>query len=87
MENYQQVDAYTNYRNKTLSSGDWALYIFLSTIPIIGLILLLVWALGDGNIHRRNWARGMFLIWIVAIGLIFFSVMFFGLGAAFLGDN
>lgn len=69
-----------DYRQKTLSSMDWALYIFISTIPVIGFIALLVWALGDGNVHRKNWARGMFLIYLIGAILIFALVVLFGAG-------
>lgn len=70
----------SDYRQKALSSMDWALYIFISTIPVIGCIALLIWALGDGNIHRKNWARGMFLIYNIGAVLIFALVVLFGAG-------
>lgn len=69
-----------------ISSLRWALYIFLSGIPLVGLILLIVWALGDGNIHRKNWARGMFIIYLIGIAIVIFSFMFLGLGGLFLSS-
>lgn len=58
-----------------LNFKEWALNIFLASLPIIGIILLLVWAFSDsGNIHRRAWAKGMLLI--ALIGLIFTFLMF-----------
>ncbi|MBS1572544.1 MAG: hypothetical protein JST62_09145 [Bacteroidetes bacterium] len=87
METQNLPDYNANYRLKTLTSGDWALNIFLASIPIVGFILLIVWALGDGNIHRRNWARGMFLIYIIIFAISIVLLVFFGLGALILGDN
>jgi hypothetical protein len=48
---------------------------------------LLVWALGDGNIHRKNWARGMFLIWILVIAFTVFAVVFFGFAGVLLNEQ
>ena len=63
---------------KPIKPVRWALYAFLASIPLIGLILLLVWSFGDGErIEKRNWARGRLLlmlifcaVWIVCITLL-----------------
>lgn len=69
------------------SVKDWAIRIFLASIPLVGLILLLVWAFGnDGNQERSNWAKGNLLITVIMIalwlliiipifGMAFFSAM------------
>jgi hypothetical protein len=49
---------------KPVSTGDWVLTFFLVSIPLIGLILLCVWAFGGGlNESKSNWAKAT-LIWI-----------------------
>lgn len=58
-----------------LTYKQWALNIFLAGLPLIGIILLLVWGLGnDGNIHRKSWAKGMLLIYVIVtlLGILFF---------------
>ncbi len=66
-------------KQRTLSPTDWALNIFLASIPFVGLILLLVWAFGDsGNQQRQNWAKGRLII--VLIGLILAFLFFFVFG-------
>ena len=64
-----------------MSYRDWALTIFLASLPLIGFILVLVWAFGsDTNIHKKNWAKGKLLIMIIAIILgIMFLFLFGGL--------
>lgn len=52
------------------SVKDWAIRIFLASLPLVGLILLLVWAFGnDGNKERSNWAKGNLLIAVIMIAL------------------
>ncbi|WGK65428.1 hypothetical protein [Croceiramulus getboli] len=62
---------------------DWALNIFLASLPLIGFILLLVWAFGDdSNPTRKEWAKGyLFIFLIYLIIIILFMVLFGGLAA------
>lgn len=68
-----------------LNFKQYALYIFLASIPFIGFILLLVWAFGaEGNIHRKEWAKGMLLIMVIFLGIgIVLSVLGAGMLAGF----
>ncbi len=55
--------------NRPLDAKEWALTIFISSLPLIGIIMLLVWAFSeDANIHKKNWAKGTLILW--AIGFI-----------------
>ena len=36
----------------------------LFSIPVIGLIFLIVFSFSDANINRRNFARSYFIIWL-----------------------
>lgn len=47
------------------TTGEWVLNLFLVAIPILGLILLFVWAFGSGTApSKKNWARAN-LVWIL----------------------
>jgi hypothetical protein len=62
-----------------LSPKEWALTIFITSLPLIGLILLLVWAFSDDtNIHKKNWAKGTLLIMLIGIILVFGFLFLFG---------
>ena len=65
--------------NRTLSPTDWALTIFISSLPLIGIIMLLIWAFGnDGNIHKKNWAKGTLILFLIAIIIGFAFLFLFG---------
>lgn len=72
-----------------LNFKQWALYIFLSSLPLVGLILLLVWAFSaDGNVHRKEWAKGMLLIAVIGLILTIIFFLIFGIGLfAILGSQ
>ncbi|MGK0487938.1 MAG: putative membrane protein YqjE [Candidatus Endobugula sp.] len=56
--------------NQEVSIGQWALTIFLTAIPMVGLILLIVWAVNsDTPKSKSNWAKAMLIFYV--IGAVF----------------
>ena len=65
--------------NRTLDYKEWALTIFISGLPIVGLIMLLVWAFsGDTNIHKKNWAKGYLLLMLIGFIIAMAFLFLFG---------
>lgn len=65
--------------NQPLDPKEWALTIFISSLPLIGIIMLFVWAFSDGsNIHKKNWAKGTLILWIIAFIIAFAFLFLFG---------
>jgi hypothetical protein len=67
------------YQNKpVLSVGDWFVTILITAIPLVGLIMLFVWAFGSGtNPNKANWAKAQ-LIWMliaIVISIFIFGVL------------
>lgn len=63
-----------------LSAWAYVGYSILYSIPVIGLIFLIVFSISDKNINRRNFSRSYFLIAILAI-VIIAALTVTGLGA------
>jgi len=69
----KSVSTVSNDKKGNLTIGEWMLMMFLVSIPIVGLVMLLVWAF-ESNPHpiKSNWAKAN-LIW----GLIMMLFSFF----------
>jgi len=79
----QSTSGYTHYAqpasapsvgNEPLSVGQYVGMMLLSGLPLVGLILLLIWAFGsEANINKRNYARAVLIIALIAIavGVVF----------------
>jgi hypothetical protein len=68
----------TEYKPVTL--GDWMLTILLTAIPIVGFVMLFVWAFSEStHPSKANWAKAT-LIWfaIVIVLYIFFFIIILG---------
>lgn len=59
-----------------VSVGSWMGMMFVTAIPIIGLIMILVWAIAGDNDSRKNYFRAI-LSWAVILVVL-------GVGAVFL---
>lgn len=60
-----------------LTIGDWMITILITAIPLVGFIMLFVWAFGGGtHPSKKTWAQAS-LIW-VAIGIVL-MILFWGI--------
>lgn len=61
--------------------GDWVVTLIIMIIPLVNLIMLFVWAFGDGtNPSKANWAKASLILILISIVL---SVILFGAIAGF----
>ena len=61
---------------KPLSSWSYVGYGILFSIPVIGLICLIVFSLNESNINRRNYARSFWCALLIVV-LLFIAVYVF----------
>ncbi len=87
----ENTNATTNYQNSyappvqpAVTVGDWLLTLLTTAIPIVGIIMLFVWAFSGGNnVSKANWAKAA-LIWML-VGLVL-GVLFWGaIGSMLMG--
>jgi hypothetical protein len=72
-----------NQNDQIIKTGDWFLTLFISAIPLVGFIMLFVWAFSGGtNSSKANWAKAT-LLWI-AISIFFVIMLFILFGAVLL---
>jgi cell division protein FtsW (lipid II flippase) len=67
-----------------LSTKDWVITLLISFIPIVGFVMLFVWAFGSNeNPNKANWAKAA-LIWM-AIGFVLMFLLWGTIAAIIFG--
>jgi len=61
---------------QVISVGEWVLYLFLLSIPLVNIIMLCIWAFGnEPNKTKSNFGKAA-LIWLL-ICLVLYSILIF----------
>ena len=67
-----------------MSIGDWIVTFIVTAIPLVGFIMLFVWAFGDGtHPSKKTWAQAYLIMMVIAIILL---IIFFSVFASILGS-
>lgn len=62
--------AFLDTQNSTMSVMDWFWTIIVSGIPLVGLVMLFVWAFGENTRPAKaTWAKAVLLVSAVVIAL------------------
>jgi hypothetical protein len=76
-----QLENQTNFN--VVKTGDWFLTLLITAIPLVGFIMLFVWAFSGGtNPSKANWAKAALLWFAVLLAIYLLVILVFG--AAFL---
>ena len=82
MNDYQQPEPIRQYEQPpveqapVMSFMDWVVVFILTSLPIVNIIMLIVWAVGENvNPNKKNFAKAALLF--AAISILFF-VAFLG---------
>jgi hypothetical protein len=67
-----------------MSVKDWLVTLILTAIPVVGFIMLFVWAFGESTpTAKANWAKAALLLFAIGIVLWFvFAILFAGVFVA-----
>ena len=82
----QNLGYSTNYvvpkNTSPVSVGDWVVTIILSSLPLINIIMLFVWAFSSSTpVSKANWAKATLILAAIAIVLV---ICFYGIIFAFI---
>ena len=67
-----------------MSLGDWIITFIITYLPLVGFIMLFVWAFGDGaHPSKKTWAQATLIMMVIVIVLM---IIFFGVIASILGS-
>ncbi|MEB2783607.1 hypothetical protein [Algoriphagus persicinus] len=77
------------YKKPPTSLGEWIIAVLVKRIPLIGLIMLIVWAT-DKNTdpEKATWAKAELIVKLIVFAavIIFIAVIGFGVFANFAND-
>ena len=55
-----------NYNDEPISVGEWIITAAIAAIPIVGIVMMFVWAFGKNtNPNKSNWAKAMLIVSII----------------------
>jgi hypothetical protein len=70
----EDQNQFQNQNTPAVTMGDWFVTLLITAIPLVGLIMLFVWAFSGGtNINKANWAKAA-LIWAAIITILYILI-------------
>lgn len=66
-QNSQLVDP----NKSVMTMGEWVVTLIVLMIPCVNIIMMLVWAFGNGNENRKNFCRANLIITAISVVLVF----------------
>ncbi len=69
-------------KKEPVSVSNWMTTMFIMCLPVINLIMLFVWAFGDGAPpSKTNWARATLIWMLMGVAMYIFLFLILGVGA------
>lgn len=76
------MDFNEQFKHPPINTGEWFLTILITNIPLIGFIMLIVWAFDkQGNPNKANLAKAKLIWYVAGIGITILVLMIVGFGA------
>jgi isoprenylcysteine carboxyl methyltransferase (ICMT) family protein YpbQ len=74
-------DLNQNIKDQPVSVGDWVITYLITLIPLVGFVMLFVWAFGNNTkISKANWAKAALLLFAISLVLGILVSIVFGVG-------
>lgn len=62
-----------------MTMGEWFITYLILMIPMVNIIMLFIWAFGDGNENRKNFARVQLIFMLISFVLVVLIVVLMGI--------
>jgi len=63
--------------SSVMSIKEWLIVIIIASIPLIGIIMLFIWAFSDDtNVNKANWAKANLIFYAIIFGLGLLGMVF-----------
>ena len=73
------MEEFENQNANTMSVKDWLYTLLILAIPLVGFIMLFVFAFGNGqNENRQNWAKAQLIMMAIVLTLVMIFFIVFG---------
>jgi len=68
-----------NPLQRPLSIGDWIIIFILTSIPLVGFVLIIYWSFADDvNINKKNFSKAIILLVVILFVLTIAISLLFG---------
>ena len=73
------METFENQNAQVMSVKDWLITLLICAIPLVGIVMLFVYAFSSTeNVNRQNWAKAQLLLAAIVIGLVLLAFLIFG---------
>jgi branched-subunit amino acid transport protein AzlD len=73
------MEEFENQNQKPMSVKDWLITLLIMAIPIVGLVMLFIYAFGNNeNVNKQNWAKAQLIMLGIVFGLLILFFIVFG---------
>ena len=77
------MSEFENQNQKPLSVKEWLITLLILAIPVVGLVMLFVYALGNNsNVNRQNWAKAQLIIMAIVLGFVVLGLIAYGVASS-----
>lgn len=75
----QQQPGLTQKQYQPVTLGDWIITFIVTAIPLVGFIMLIVWAVGsDTQPSKKSWAQATLILMVISIVLMIAFILIIG---------
>ena len=73
------METFEDQKKMPMSVKDWLLTLLIIAIPVVGIVMLFVYAFGNNeNLNRQNWAKAQLIVLAIVVALLLLCLVVFG---------